>query len=65
MPGTFAGTTHSAWHAALKQCARVYNEGKQTNAKAAPKAAAKPVGKSACACKEQSAAGKKKEVDKE
>eukprot|EP00969_Alexandrium_andersonii_P220815 9752499-Alexandrium_andersonii.AAC.1 len=61
MPGTSAGATHSAWHAALKQCARVYNEGKQANAKAAPKAAAKPAGKSACACKEQSKAQKTRE----
>ena len=57
MPGTSAGATHSAWHAALKQCARVYNEGK--------KAEAKPAGKCACACKEQSTADKKREVGKE
>ena len=55
MPGTSAGTTHSAWHAALKQCARVYNEGK--------KAEAKPAGK--CACKDQTKAEKTREVDKE
>ena len=63
MPGTSAGATHSAWHAAPKQCARVYNEGKKAETKPAPKAAAKPAGKSACACKDQTKAEKTREVD--
>ena len=58
MTGTKAGVANNSWHAALKQCARVYNEGKQTDAK--------PTGtKSECACKDKPKAEKKREVDRE
>jgi len=58
MTGTKAGAAHSPWHEALRQCARVYNEGKQADAK--------PTGaKSECACKDKPKADKKREVDRE